>query len=71
MREEISIEVNAVIDEFGPQLYEDFDTVRSSLGNFPCIDSVYWIFCSSEFWFLRPLRPHRQVHLAYGAERVA
>jgi len=28
MREEISIEVNAVIDEFGPQLYEDFDSFR-------------------------------------------
>jgi glycerol-3-phosphate O-acyltransferase / dihydroxyacetone phosphate acyltransferase len=28
MREEISIEVNAVIDEFGPQLYDDFDSVR-------------------------------------------
>ncbi|KAF9519980.1 hypothetical protein BS47DRAFT_1374859 [Hydnum rufescens UP504] len=28
MREEISIEVNAVINEFGPQLYDDFDSFR-------------------------------------------
>jgi hypothetical protein len=35
MREQLSLDVNNLINEFGPKLYEDFDQVRS--GTIPLV----------------------------------
>jgi hypothetical protein len=67
MRQELAKELGEAIDEFGPQIWDDFDKVLLARSR-----QEWLILCFNSSAFLSHLQvfPHRPVNKAYGGERA-